>query len=186
MSDTLSGTNTEIQNGTDIVSNLLHVVNQGTRGGRHGLEEWQYHHCKVNDATTKVEKEDTSHSRKDGTMTLQIKKPNRDLDGPIFWVYFKTVEFEFKMTWDDRNCYKDHVFRWNQSFITKAASTLAVSQHQEEIGNVLSPPSDIFRHKQISDQLLLEVRWQSPKRRTITGSQTTSTSSTTCWERQRW
>ena len=62
-----------------------------------------------------------------------------------YWDYVKTVEIECNVTWDERNSYKDHVLRWNQSFITKAASTLAISQHQEVIGNVIVPPSDRSR-----------------------------------------
>ena len=46
----------KIKNRIDLISDPLYAVKQGTRGERHGPEDWLYHHWNAKDAIWKVQK----------------------------------------------------------------------------------------------------------------------------------
>ena len=105
-----------IKNRIDIIADPLHVVQQGNRGVRHGLEDWKTHHWKAKDATRNVKKRGFT-TRRDGKMNPNIDRPNRYMNGPAsaasFVDYLNTVDINFEATQEERTrCHNQYVLRW--------------------------------------------------------------------------
>ena len=58
-----------IKNRICIITDLLHVIKQGTRGERHGPEYWQHHHWKAEMPPWMFSNEDSQPSRRDGLLS---------------------------------------------------------------------------------------------------------------------
>ena len=169
----------------------LYVIKQGTRGERHGPEDWQYHHWKARDATTaKRWKDDLSHRETQ-------RKHGWTLEYCIFLDYLKTVKIDYKATWDERNRHKNQfVLRCKdeknpgkmsiQDDFKQAAKSLATASHQEGTGNAYVPPSGRFRDWPIDEPSRSHLRWQCRNWPQFDGSQASSSSSTTWWEAHQW